>query len=296
MRDREESLEEEFFEKGNPSGPAVRGRRLLPFAWLAVLAAIAAAFAALAGPVRSGTVALALVLLSLATLALRYGLGWRGLPWPAALAADLAVAWAILSAAGPDPSEPPALALAAFLLLVGGHAGAFGLRTLVLGFEVRTFEYLQNAILLALLLGGATLVGLPAAAIGTAALVLAVGAYGLAFRFFERRAPEGANYPFYAGGGLALALVGTWLAVPPESRGPALAALALLAAVLARRHARHLLELHAGLLALAGLAGALLPWHGPPAAIVLAVLLVAATVLVLARTRTAHIPARAAAR
>lgn len=295
MRDRVESLEEEFFEQGTPSRPAVPGRRLLPIAWLATFAAIALAFAALLGPARAGPIALGLVVLSLVTLALRYGLGWRGLPWPSALAADLAVAWAILNAAGPDASEPPALAIAAFGLLVVGHAGAFGLRTIALGFEVRTFEYVQNAILLALTLGGAVLLAVPPAALGTAALVLAVGAYGLAFLVFERRAPDGANYPYSASAGLALAIAGAWLAVPPESRGPVLAALSLLAAVLARRHARHLLVLHASLLALAGIAGALFPW-GHPAAFVLTLALVATSAVVLARLRTGPTAAAAPAR
>lgn len=291
MSDRLESPGEE---QGTPSRP-VPGRSLVPIAWLATMAAIAAAFALLSGLARTGPAALALVVLSLATLALRYGLGWRGLPWPAALAADVAVAWAILGAAGPHPSEPPALALAAFGLLVVGHAGAFGLRTIVLGFEVRTFEYVQNAMLLALLLGGATLFGVPAAALGTASLLLAVGAYALAFLLFERRAPEGANYPYSAGAGLALTIAGAWLALPPESLGPVLAALALLTAVAARRHARHLLVLHAGLLALAGLAAAVFPWRGHASALVLTLLFVGATALQLVRLRAgpAVAPARA---
>lgn len=240
-------------------------RRLEPVAWLATLGVALAALALAVTTGRLAPAALALVAVATAATWLGYVLDWHGPRWPAAAAADLLCLALAARAVAPAAAEGPALALLVAGALVVASLGSFAARTLYLGRSVVSFEVAQTAGVLVAGLGGAAWVtsraGEGTAALGVGALALAAACYGVAFAFVQRRQQGSANFHFYATVALAFALAGTSLALPAPARGPALALLALGAALLARAHGRRSLTAHAALFAVSAAAASGLLLH-----------------------------------
>lgn len=236
-------------------------RGLPLFAWAALAAAVAASFV-LALVTRSvEPFAAALLAIGLACLWLAYSpRPWRGLRWPAALAADLMVLWAALRLA---PLEPPAPvsrpSLSSFLLLAFAlpflYLGSFAVRTLARRRNVVLFDAVQGIAALAVGYGGAALVvryvqdAQPI--LGASAVVIAAGCYGVAFAFVERREGQGRNFLFYATLALLLTLSGSVLAVRGAALGVFWCVLAMAAAALGARFRRGTLAFHSAIYTLA---------------------------------------------
>ncbi|ABC82858.1 hypothetical protein [Anaeromyxobacter dehalogenans] len=268
------------------AGPAlaVSARRRLPaLAWIAALGALATALALAAASGRFAPATLVLVAVGTATLWMGYVLDWYGPRWPVAVAADLAAL--ALAARAARGTEDAGAALLVLGILLAAYLGSVAVRTLILQRAVVPFEVFQAAAALAVGLGGAALLDARteggAAGFGVAALLLASGAYGVAFAFADRRDAARANFRFYAGVALLLALCGSGLLLSGAARAIAWAALGLGAALLARRLRRATLAVHAALAAAAAaLAGGLVTGAAvalagpaePPGAAALAVL------------------------
>ncbi len=240
-------------------------RRLEPLAWFTVTGGIAGAAVLMAA--RGDALAppaTYLVLLGGGTLWLGYVLDWRGERWPAALAADLAVTVLALRALGDGDDGAATAVLAVQFLLLAVYLGSIATRTLLLHRGVVPFEVAQAAGALLTSLGGAAFVatraGGEATGAGAAAGALGLAAYGVAFAFVARRERDRANFPFYSTIALLLVLAGTGLALSGGARALAWGALGLLAAVLARRHGRATLAVHA---AVYGVASAIAAGLGP---------------------------------
>jgi hypothetical protein len=283
-------------------------RRLQGVAWAAVAACLATGTGLVLATGRIVPAALAVTALGLHTLWVRYRTDWRLLRWPMAGAADLLVLVALGRSAAPGAAEGPALAFLAAVFLVVGYLGSFAVRTLHQGRSATAFEMAQTAGLLGAGLGGTALLAVRSASstvgLGAFSLALAAGAYAVAYGAVERRQPGSTNFQFYASLGLATLVAGSWLALPGPARAPALAALALGAAALARLRTRRTLVVHAALLgaAAAGASGLLgharttilsfpAPAWPPLPAVTLAVLAcLAAAALLSARSGTRQTP------
>jgi len=266
-------------------------RRLYLVAWLAVVAAVLASFSLL---IRTGVVApyaFFLIALGLATLWLSYWRGWRGIPWPAAVAADVAVVGVTLRAFAPEHQDSPEVALLLQSLLLGGYVASAVIRTLIRSERVSYFEMVQTAAALLVGLGGAVFLtrttGTIPVALGVASLVVGLGSYGIVGRVMERQ--DGVwNAYFYSSLALVLVLTGLTLVLAEPWPAIVFALVGALAAWLWSRGGRRFALLHAAAYlfvagvvsgALAYCVGALAstpagPWTMPGAA--LPVLVVAA--------------------
>jgi hypothetical protein len=228
---------------------AVR-RRLEGLAWLVSLAGAATAAAVALAPLggRATFPTLYVVLLGVATLWLGYLLDWRGPRWPIAFAANGLVAVMALRAVAQTAAEGPAAAFVLQAALPLLYLGSIAARTLVLGRKVVAFEMVQTAFALAVGLGGAAYVaartGGGAAAFGVVSVAAGLAAYGVAFAFVERRQKAAANFAFYTSVAIVLVLAGTALVLPVWALGLTWAALAVVAAGLARHLGRLTLATH----------------------------------------------------
>ena len=238
--------------------------------------------------------AIYLILLGVAALWVGYVRDWYGLRWPIALATDLVLVAVAMRAVAPTVVEGPRVAFLLQALLIAAYLGSIAARTLVLGRAVVPFEIAQTAASLVVGLGGATFVairtGMGSAGFGAASIALGVAAYAVAFAFVEKRQKGRANFYFYTTVGILMLLVGTGLALPGGARGVVWAALALVAAGLARWKGRRSLAAHGIAYALAATVGSGLvvhairalrtppgaPWEGLPVESVLVLLCVAA--------------------
>jgi hypothetical protein len=237
-------------------GVAMR-HRLHKVAWLVVLGALGTAFVLMAGSSAITTFCAFCLLLGAASLLASDSPEWKGLRWPAALSADLAVALMTMLALAPGSSEAlvrdltPARVLPLALALVVVYLGAILFRTLKRPKAVGGFEVFQALMVLALGYGGAIRVahatGAGVPILGVAALVLGLGCYACAFAFVERQAEGSLDFQFLTGLALVLILSGALLLLG----GPALAALCLALGVgstlLGLRFQRSSLNLHGAL-------------------------------------------------
>jgi hypothetical protein len=178
-----------------------------------------------------GPLALFLILLGVATLWLGYVLDWTVLRWPVALVADATILILSGRAVTAGAADQPGMALTVQVLLLVAYLGSFAARTLFLNRDVIPFEVAQSVLAIAVGLGGAgyvthtTNVGmLP---LGLATLALAVGCYGVAIAFVERRQGRRRNFFFYTSAGLVFALVGCALVLPTPALALVCAALGL---------------------------------------------------------------------
>lgn len=248
---------------------AVR-RRFQTFAWLVIVAAIPTAFALMLAAGRVAPPLVFLVGLGAATLWLAYVLDWHGLRWPAAMAANLAVLFLAVEAVRPGAPDGPVTAVLLQFALVAAYLGSTAIRTLGLRRNVVTFEVVQAAVVLVVGLGGAAFVtsrvGMGAPALGALSLAFGVAAYGVAFAFVERRQHSAVNFYYYTTIAIAFVLAGASFLLPAVPRALFWAALALGAAVAARRAERITLAAHAaGYAVVAGIASGLLAHAGDAA-------------------------------
>jgi hypothetical protein len=223
-------------------------QRLRVVAWISVLGAIGTSAALL---VQTGAVApfaCLLIALGVATLWFGYALGWWGLRWPAALAADVAVVGVTLRVLAPEQQDPPQIALLLQFLLLGAYVSSIAIRTLVRGRNVVVFEVVQTIAALVVGFGGALylteVTGILPATIGLISLALGAASYGVAVVFLDRRKDKGTNVYYYTTlallhvvAGFALILAQTWL-------GAVFALLAAIGALLWWRFGRSFMLVH----------------------------------------------------
>jgi hypothetical protein len=145
--------------------------------------------------------------------------------------------------------DAPGAALAAQILLLAGYLGSFAARTLFLRREVIPFEVAQSVAAILVGLGGAAYVtgvtGVGLVTLGIATLVLALGCYGVAVAFIERRHGSRRNFHFYTTAGLVFALAGWALLVRVPALGLVYGALGLAAAWAGRTAGRLAFHAHA---------------------------------------------------
>ncbi|MDP1569761.1 MAG: hypothetical protein Q8L86_07135 [Vicinamibacterales bacterium] len=232
-------------------------------AWLTVVAALGTGLVLMA---RTGIVlpyASLFIAIGIATLWLGYDREWVLLRWPAALVADVVVAGLLLRVSTDPPLDPAGHVQAVQALLMAAYLGSIALRTLVRGRQVIPFEVVQTVAVLVVGLGGGLSIGRGSAAgmaMGGVVLLLAAGAYGVAFAFLERRHDRGINFYFYSSLALVCTLAGTGVLLPHGPRALVWSALAVAAAFAAGRVGRTALAFHgAAYLAGAALAAQLLP-------------------------------------
>lgn len=231
-------------------------RRFQTLAWLVVLAAIPAAFALMLAQGRVAPPLVFLVVLGVGTVWLGYVLDWHGLRWPVAFAADLAVLFLAVEAVRPGAPDGPVTAVLVQFALIAAYLGSTAVRTLGLRRSVVAFETVQAAAVLLAGLGGAAFVtaragmGAGALALGVLSVVFGAAAYAVAFAFVEReRTP--ANFYFYTSAGAAFVLAGATFLLPADPRALLWGALAVAAALGARRAGRGTLASHAAIYATA---------------------------------------------
>lgn len=238
-------------------------QRLRAVAWITVIGALPASAALL---VQTGVVvpfAVYLVGLGTATLWLSYATGWWGSRWPAALAADIAVAGVTLRAFTPEHRDSPEVAMLLQLLLLAAYFGSVAVRTLVRARDVTHFEIVQSAAALLVSLGGAVFMaratGAMPVAFGVAAVLLGAACYAVAIAVVGRREAGALNFYFYTTLALVLVLAGFTIAADGAWLAAPLALFAVLATGLWSRLRRLFLLLHGTvyLIAAAILSGAL---------------------------------------
>lgn len=225
-------------------------QRLPAVAWLAVAAAVLTSFALL---IQTGVVApfaFFLIALGLVTLWLSERLDWRGIAWPVALAADVAVVGVTLRAFAPEHQDAPGTAMLLQSLLFGGYIVSAAIRTLVRGQRASYFEMVQTPAALLVGLGGAVLLtrstGTIPVALGAASVLVGIGCYAAVVRFIEKQ--DGGTWNAYFYSSLALVLVLTGLALVFAEPWPAIvfAIGGALAAWLWSRGGRRFALLHSG--------------------------------------------------
>jgi hypothetical protein len=182
-------------------------------AWIATIAAGAAASVLLVMTGAAVAFTTFLIVLGVATLWLGYDREWTALRWVAAILANVAVLALVGRALVTPPRDDPSTVMTVQLLLLGLYLGSIGVRTLVRDRDVVPFEIAQTAAILMVGLGGALLVahqtGVGAAALGGSLLILAAGCYTV--EFIDRRQTRGANRYFYTSLALVFALMGAEL-------------------------------------------------------------------------------------
>ena len=227
-------------------------RRMQPLAWMATVGSILTTIGLmlLHGRMVPGT--LFLVLLGFETTWLAYVLDWHGLRWPTAAVVDLAVLGLAVRAVSPEAVEGPGATMLVQALMLVAYQASFATRTLIMHRAVVPFEVVQTIGSVAVGLGGAAYVAArtpggsaSAVALGVAATVLGLAAYGVAFAFRGRREQDRANFPFYAAVALLLVASGTTILLDGPQLGLTWSALAVVAAVLAVPLGRRTLAAHA---------------------------------------------------
>lgn len=199
--------------------------RLRAVAWITVVGAVLAGAAILVQTGVAVPFALYFIALGVATLWLGYTFDWWGTRWPAALAADVAVAGVTLRAFAPERHDSPQAAVLLLLLLVVGYFGSIAVRTLVRGREVSRFDVVQTLATLVVSLGGALLMaratGGVGAAVGVAAVLAGLACYGVAVAIVDKRQHSALNFYYYTTlalvlvlAGAAITVDGAWLGVP----------------------------------------------------------------------------------
>ena len=223
-----------------------------PLAWMATVGSILTTIGLmlLHGRMVPGT--LFLVLLGFETTWLAYVLDWHGLRWPTAAVVDLAVLGLAVRAVSPEAVEGPGATMLVQALMLVAYQASFATRTLIMHRAVVPFEVVQTIGSVAVGLGGAAYVAArtpggsaSAVALGVAATVLGLAAYGVAFAFRGRREQDRANFPFYAAVALLLVASGTTILLDGPQLGLTWSALAVVAAVLAVPLGRRTLAAHA---------------------------------------------------
>ncbi len=263
----------------------VAERRDLRFAtWFGSLAALVALAALIVSTHALLVAGIGLLALGVATAWLGYGRrGWRGLRWPMALAADLAILLAIVLVTregGPPPGYPDLSLAGVWVLavaLAASYLGLFTLRTLLRRQDIALFAALQGFVAAWIGFGGAARVARVAerglSATGVAATLVAIATYAAAFTLLERGPELRRSFRFTTSLALLLLVWGTTLFAQGRALAIGWSLLAIVAAAISMRFGRSSLAVHAALLGLAsgvvsGLLGALAAaFAGPPEAL-----------------------------
>lgn len=233
-------------------------RDLRSLAWLAVAGGLLTA--AVLSKASGAALAFAVFMLALgfATLWIVYLRHWRGLQWLGAAGANLGVVTLVALSNNAHWTIEPLAAYLLALLLWCGYLLSFAARSHLQGHAPGVFEPAQAMIssavacVVAIYMAQSGHAGL--AAFGALALVLGLGAYGLAFTP-ATRAARGTGYYFYATLGLALIVAGSALLFSPARAAVAWALAAVILAWSSGRHDRVSLSLHCTLLLIAACAG-----------------------------------------
>lgn len=192
--------------------------------------------------------AILLVLMSTATFWLSEMPRHAWLRWPPAITAGLAVAAVTSRALATPPGEAPGWALLAQGLLVAAMLGVIGIRTVVLGRDVRIFDVAQALSGLVIGIGGAALSARGSTAgltlIGAVTAVLASGAYLAAFFRLADRPRLAASYHAFAAFGLVAAITALRLLFAGAALTVASLVLAVSTIVLGRRRLSGYAPLH----------------------------------------------------
>jgi len=224
-------------------------QRLQVIAWIAVLGAIPTSAVLLSQTGAVAPYALFLIVLGIVTLWLGNALGWWGLRWPTALAADLAVVGVTLRVLAPEPQDSAVVAIALQLTLLGAYVTSIAVRTLIRGRNVVPFEVAQTAAALIVGFGGALYLtnatGILPATIGWIGVVLGIASYGVAIVFLDRRQDNARNVYHYTTLGLVLVIAGLSLVVVKPWLGVVLTVLAVTAAWSWSRFGRSFMLVHA---------------------------------------------------
>jgi Predicted membrane protein (DUF2339) len=223
-------------------------RNLRAAAWIAVVGAIPTSAAILVQTGVAVPFAIYLIALGVATLWLSYSSGWWGSRWPAAVAADIAVAGVTLRAFAPEHRDTPQAAMLLLLLLLAAYLVSIAVRTLVRGHGVSRFEIVQSAAALVVGLGGAVFMAQATdavpAVLGVAALLLGAASYAAAVLVVDRREGNALNFHFYTTLGLVLVLAGFSIAIDGPWLGALFALFGVTGCVLWSRRGRLFALLH----------------------------------------------------
>ncbi|MGE5277695.1 MAG: hypothetical protein ACM3SU_11920 [Acidobacteriota bacterium] len=242
---------------GTGLGLAIAWRQDLPaLAWSAVGLALTAVVGLFERTFAILPLTAVVIAQGAATLWLAYGRRrWTGLRWPAAAAADLAVAALVLLASHPA-SLPPEYrgltsprAIAVVLLLPAAYLAGFAIETIARRGCARAFEAAQSAAAILVGFGGALAIAHASqggvGALGAAGAAAAAVSYAVAFVLFEKRESAVGNGRFYSGLALLFLLISGIFAFPAALTVPLFSILAAAAALASRRSGRSLLEAHA---------------------------------------------------
>lgn len=241
-------------------GIAIR-RDMQPVAWVAVCAALPTALAAISLTGALATFAIYLIGLGLLTLWVGYAWDWVWLRWPVAFVADVTVLALTVAAAGGQPPQRPAVAIAVEMLLLNGYLSSFVVRTIFRARDVIVFEVVQTVAALAIGFGGAVLVAerTGAGTLGLAVinLLFGVGCYIVAFVFMRQGRPR--NFHFYSALALVLVITSSSLLSSSSNLAIVVATLAIGATWAGKRLRSVTLTAHgAAYLLIAGIASGLL--------------------------------------
>ncbi|HSQ69389.1 MAG TPA: hypothetical protein VLM41_04840 [Steroidobacteraceae bacterium] len=277
-------------------------QRLQAIAWIAVLAALLTCLVLLVKTGAFVPFALCLIALGLVTLWLGYWLGWNTLAWPAALAADTAVAGVTLGALSPAHHDLAQVAMLLQWSLLGGYIVSIAIQTLVRKRKVTVFEIGQTVVGMVLAFGGTIVLtrsgGSLPVGIGVVSLLFGAVCYAANFAFVDRQLGLSRNVYFYSTLALVLVLAGLDVVLRPPWLGLAFALLSVMTAFRWFRVGRLYMLIHAATyIVAAGLASGALGygaralatgWTGPwllPSAATFLVLVAAATSAGLAAAR-----------
>jgi hypothetical protein len=224
-------------------------RRFQVLAWFATLGSLATSVGLMFRTEEYVGSSYFLIAVGVATLWLGYELEWRGLRWPVAFAADLAVVCLTLRALAADPKDSPAAALTAQLTLLALYLATVAIRTIVRARNVIPFEVVQViAAFLVGFIGAVTIArdtGFGTFILGGLGLLLGASAYAVAFAFVDRKAGHGSNFYFYTSLALLFSMSGSGLLLEGTALSLAWVLLAFLLKWLAGRSASFALVLHA---------------------------------------------------
>jgi hypothetical protein len=223
-------------------------RRIHSLAWIITVAGLLATllFMAALGP--SVPFGFYLAFLGIVTLWMGYTLDWIWLRWPVAFVADFAV---VVMAATVTETWQRGGAGAVMMLqlaLFGGYLVSIATRTLYRSRDVIPFEVVQTLALLVVAFGGAAYVmrstGSGAVGLGVAALVFAVGSYGVALAFVDWREGHWKNFVFYNSLAVVFMLAGVGLTVGSSLQAVIWSGLAVASALLGHRYSAVALGSH----------------------------------------------------
>ncbi len=232
-------------------------------AWLATLGTLGATLVLIATTGQMLPFAVGLLVLGQVTLWLAYSRDWNQLRWPVALLLDLVGVGVVVRALANEHPDPPGLAIALLLAMVGAYLVSIALRTLVRGRNVNAFEIVQTALGLVVGLGGAALVAVDrhsgTLVFGLVSSLLGAGSYAVAYAFVDSHQGHGRNFVFYTILALIFLLTGANLLMGGTALALFCALLAVASAYLGGHFGRVALLHHSvAYLLVAGLASGML--------------------------------------